>query len=231
MMKRPHVHRPTTEFRQYTPASSSWRTRGYLPHFDEPGRIQAITFRLIDSLPRDFLNRCERELQALQQHRRQIEKEKRISKMLDRGIGGCHLRDPRVASVVENALLFFDTQRYNLWCWCIMPNHVHSMIETFEHYGLDKILHSWKSYTSNQANRILGRRGALWQQEYHDRFIRDDDHHAKALRYIENNPVKAGLVAKAEDWRWSSAWRRRRGQLLSAGNRAGSRRSQRDRGR
>jgi len=207
MMKRPHAHRSKTWFRQNTPAP--WRTRGYLPHFDEPGLVQGITFRLIDSLPHDFLDRCEQELQSLPQHRRQIEKEKRITKMLDRGIGACHLREPRVASVVENALLYFDTERYNLLCWCIMPNHVHAMIETFELYGLDDVLHSWKSYTSNEANKILGRRGSLWQQEYHDRFIRDDDHFAKAFRYIEGNPVKAGLVANAKDWRWSSAWRGR----------------------
>ena len=215
MMNRPHAHRPKTWFQQTTPARSPWRTRGYLPHFEEPGLIQGITFRLIDSLPRKFLDRCEQELQSLPEHRRQIEKEKRISKMLDHGIGKCHLRDPRVASVVENALLFFDTERYNLLCWCIMPNHVHSMIETFERYGLDDVVHSWKSYTSNEANKILGRRGSLWQPEYHDRFIRDDDHYAKAFRYVENNPVKARLVAKAEDWRWSSAWRGRRDEFLT----------------
>ncbi len=212
-MRRPHAHRPKTWFRQNAAAPSPWRSRGYLPHFEEPGRVQNIIFRLADSLPREFLDRCEQELLSLPPDRRQIEKEKRIAKMLDRGAGECHLRDPRVASLVEKALLFYDTERYKLLCWCIMPNHVHAMIETFELYGLAAILHSWKSYTSNEANEILGRRGTLWQREYYDRFIRDDDHYAKAFHYIEDNPMKAGLVARAEDWRWGSAWKGWRGQL------------------
>ena len=153
--------------------------------------------------------------------KRQVEKEKRIAKMLDRGIGECCLRDPRAASIVEGALLFFDTVRYNLLCWSIMPNHVHSMIETFDGYELDVVLHSWKSYTSNEVNKALRRKGILWQQEYHDRFIRDDDHFANAFRYIEENPVKAGLVARAEDWRWGSAWRGWRDRLFDVADSVG----------
>lgn len=188
---------------------SPWRSRGYLPHFDRPGLVQAVTFRLVDSLPRDFLEKCDRELVTLRAKDRQAEKEKRIAVMLDRGAGECHLRDPRIAEMVENALLYFDAERYRLLCWCIMPNHVHTMIETLNDHQLEQILHSWKSFTSKQANRILKKTGHFWQREYHDRFIRDDDHYANTFRYIEENPVKAGLVGRAEDWRWSSAWKGR----------------------
>lgn len=193
-----------------TPEISPWKSRGYLPHFDIPGRVQSVTFRLIDSLPRDFLDKCERELAAMPANKRRVEKERRIAAMLDRGFGECHLRDPRVAGVVENALLFFDTERYRLLCWCVMPNHVHTMMETLPQYSLGEVLHSWKSYTSKEVNRILNRRGRFWQTEYHDRFIRDDEHYANTFRYIEENPVKAGLVDNAEDWRWSSAWKGRK---------------------
>ncbi len=188
---------------------SPWRSRGYLPHFDQPGLVQSITFRLVDSLPRAFLEKCERELAALTANERQTEKEKRIAVMLDRGAGKCHLRDSRVARMVEDALLYFDTERYKLLCWCIMPNHVHSMIEMFNDYPLDKVLHSWKSFTSKKANKILKRTGNLWQREYHDRFIRDDDHYTNTFNYIVRNPVYAGLVSRPEGWRWSSVWRGR----------------------
>ena len=83
------------------------------------------------------------------------------------------------------------------------------MIETSSGHPLDKVLHSWKSFTSKEANRMLNRLASFWQTEYHDRFIRDDDHYGNALRYIEYNPVMAGLVARPEDWRWSSAWKGR----------------------
>jgi len=106
---------------------------------------------------------------------------------------------------MENALLHFDDQRYRLIAWCIMPNHVHALIEMKEDWNLARIVHSWKSYTSHTANEILGRSGEFWFREYHDRFIRDDDHFAKAVRYIEHNPV-TGLVRLREEWRWCSAW-------------------------
>lgn len=141
--------------------------------------------------------------------KRKVEREKRVAAWLDRGEGECHLRDRRIAELVENTLLYFDGERYRLLAWCVMPNHVHAMIETTSGHPLERVIHSWKSYTAKEANRILRRRATFWQPEYHDRFIRDDDHYGNVLRYIELNPVIAGLVARPEDWRWSSAWRGR----------------------
>jgi REP element-mobilizing transposase RayT len=156
-------------------------------------------------------------LAVLPAEERRSQRFKRIEVMLDRGAGACHLRDSRIAGMVESAFLHFDAERYRFLCWCIMPNHVHTMIETFPAHPLDQIVHTWKSFTSKQANRILKRKGSFWQAEYHDRFIRDDDHYANVFRYIEGNPVKAGLVEKAEDWRWSSAWKDRKREPVSKG--------------
>ncbi len=188
-----------------------WRSRGYLPHFDRPGLVQSLTFRLADSLPRTFLEQCERKLKALPESERQAEKEQRIASYLDRGKGACVLRDWRIAGLVEDAMLYFDGERYRLLAWCVMPNHVHAIIETMPDHALDRVVHSWKSFTANETNRILRREGRLWQREYHDRFIRDEKHFVRAMRYVEENAVLAGLVARAEDWRWCSAWRGRRG--------------------
>ena len=139
---------------------------------------------------------------------REILLRKLIAKYEDAGHGACWLRDPRIAALVERALLHFDGQRYRLIAWCVMPNHVHALVETREEWPLASVVHSWKSFTAHRANLILKRSGDFWLREYFDRFIRDDRHFASAVRYIENNPVKAGLVARAEDWRWSSAlWR------------------------
>ena len=62
-----------------------------------------------------------------------------------------------------------------------------------------------KSFTANEANKVLVRTGDVWQREYHDRFIRDDDHYRNAVVYIENNPVKAKLCRAPEEWPFSSA--------------------------
>ena len=96
-----------------------------------------------------------------------------------------------------------------------MPNHVHALIEVWL-VPLGKILQSWKSHTSKEANRILGRKGTFWAEDYFDRYIRDEEHLRRAVRYIENNPVRAGLATAPEDWPWSSA-RYRSKSGLSAG--------------
>jgi REP element-mobilizing transposase RayT len=86
-----------------------------------------------------------------------------------------------------------------------MPNHVHVLVETHTGNPMDELLHSWKSYTSSQANRRLGRRGAFWQCEYLDRYVRNAEHYQAVVAYIEENPVKAGLVKVKTEWPWSSA--------------------------
>lgn len=74
-----------------------------------------------------------------------------------------------------------------------MPNHVHALAEINPGYRLDRIVHSWKSYTAKEANRLLTRSGSFWAPEYFDRFMRDDEHLYSTVAYIEGNPVKAGL--------------------------------------
>ena len=117
-----------------------------------------------------------------------------------------HLRDPAIAATVQNALLHFDGERYRLSAWVIMPNHVHVLIEQIRGFPPGGIVHAWKSFTAKQANRLLGRTGAFWAPDYFDRYIRDQAHFDAAVYYVHENPVKAGLIARAEEWRWSSAW-------------------------
>jgi putative DNA methylase len=68
---------------------------------------------------------------------------------------------------------------------------------------LANIIHSWKSYTAHEANKLLGRKGAFWMPDYFDRYIRDKEHFIATVEYILQNPVKAGLVDTAENWSWS----------------------------
>jgi hypothetical protein len=82
-------------------------------------------------------------------------------------------------------------------------------METFEQFPMSRCIQSWKGLSSNGINKLLGRSGRLWQPDYFDRFIRDADHLDRALLYIEHNPVKAGLVQRPEEFRFSSAWHRK----------------------
>ena len=188
-----------------------WYSRNYLPHFDRPGLVQGITFRLADSMPAEVLAGWRTELAHLPEGEQKAEFQRRIADYLDAGHGECLLRDPRIAQITEDALLHFDDERYRLLAWAVMPNHVHALAEMHATHTLAEVVHSWKSFTAHEANKLLGREGEFWQREYHDRYIRDGEHLQFARNYIERNPVKAGLCAKPEDWRWSSAWEERSG--------------------
>jgi REP element-mobilizing transposase RayT len=136
---------------------------------------------------------------------------RRVEKYLDQGYGQCFLKNTQVASMVQNSLLKFDGLRYRLFAWVVMPNHVHSLMTRFEDYELKDLLHSHKSFTAHEANKILQRTGKFWIDDYFDRYTRNEKHFYKTIEYIENNPVKAGLCEKPSDWPFSSArWRKRK---------------------
>ena len=124
--------------------------------------------------------------------------------------GARYLQAPEIAAMVETALYHFDGERYQLLAWVIMPNHVHLLLTPDARHSLGEIMRSLKSYTAHEANRLLGRTGKFWFEDYFDRYIRDADHYATVVRYIENNPVKAGLCSAPEEWRYGSAWWRHR---------------------
>jgi REP element-mobilizing transposase RayT len=179
--------------------AKGWHGRGYLPHFDSPETVQFVTFRLADSLPRDRIE----VLRSLPDAMLQVDQE------LDAGLGACWLRNAEIAALAQETLLHFDEERYRLLAWCIMPNHVHVMAEMLAGHSMSNVVKSWKSFTARQANARLGRTGAFWEPDYFDRYMRNEDHLMRTIDYVENNPVKAGLVDKADDWPWSSASRER----------------------
>ena len=106
-----------------------WYSRDYLPHFDRPGLVQGITFRLADSMPAEVIAGWRNELAHLAEGEQKAEFQRRIADYLDAGHGECLLRDERIARIVEDALLHFDGERYRLIAWVVMPNHVHSLAE------------------------------------------------------------------------------------------------------
>ncbi len=94
--------------------------------------------------------------------------------------------------------MFFNNQRYNQISWCVMPNHVHAVFQPLSSCKLAEIVHSWKSFAATKANQLLGRTGAFWYREYYDHLIRDDRQYGRIVRYVMQNPIKAGL----KDWPW-----------------------------
>ena len=177
-----------------------WHERGYLPHRDEPGLKQFVTFRLCDSFHESKRSGWEsfREIQDPKVRRTRIED------YLDKGHGECFLRRPEIAELVESNILKFRGERYSLLAWAIMPSHVHVLFETGS-VSMAESVGAWKRHTSRLANRLLGREGTFWGENYYDTYIRDAEHEQQIIRYIEGNPCRAKLVLNPTDWSWSSA--------------------------
>jgi CheY-like chemotaxis protein len=194
--------------------------RGRLPHIKREGAVYFVTFRLADSLPATEVVQLKHEREAILAHALAHKRpltwheeqqllawySEKVERLLDAGHGACWLRRPDVADLVAGAVKFFAGQRYDLRAWVVMPNHVHAVVWPRPGHTLGRILHSWKSYTANEANRPLARPGQpFWQKESYDDWTREDAERARLVAYVEDNPVKAGLCARPEDWRWSSA--------------------------
>jgi REP element-mobilizing transposase RayT len=107
---------------------------------------------------------------------------------------------------------------FDLHAFCIMPNHVHvvftplsseqwhSATGSEDHSDLlplTRIMQSLKRHTARQANIILGREGSFWQDESFDRVMRHNEEYARIIAYVLENPVKAGLVPRWDEWQWT----------------------------
>jgi len=175
---------------------------GNLPHWQQKNVWYFITFRLADSLPLHVVEKVkeEREIWLKQHDISNLTKEKkieyyklfseRIEDILNAGYGSCALKDPKIAKIVEDALLHFNNQRYIIDEYIIMPNHVHLLVKPLNDNKLPQILHSWKSFTANEINKVLGKKGEFWMKESYDHIVRNLEAFNAFRNYIKNNPVK-----------------------------------------
>ena len=177
-----------------------WHERGYLPHRDEPGLIQFVTFHLHDSYP----NALRAEWETLLQVEDNLERHRQLEAYLDKGRGVSYLRNPEIGGLVDAALRFHHGRHYDLRAWVVMPNHIHALFKVMTK-PLRDIIKQLKQYTAREANKFLKRRGQFWADDAWDTYMGDETHELKTRRYHENNPVKAGLIKAAKDWPWSSA--------------------------
>ena len=190
----------------------TFRHGAYLPHWTREGAIYAVTFRLADSLPDSVVESWKFEREDIVKTARQMGRplseaeETRLDKLfsekveayLDSGAGECWMKSDDIAGIVAGALQHFDDARYRLFAWCVMPNHVHTVVQPFAGYELPNIVHSWKSFTSKEANRVMGRTGQFWQPEPYNHLIRDEEDLRRQVEYVLTNPARAGL----KNWKW-----------------------------
>lgn len=127
-----------------------------------------------------------------------------LDRMLDRAKSPKWLGTAKIAQCVVDQIVNGHGVSYDLRSFVVMPNHVHLLLEPL--IDLSEIIRTMKGRSARDANLLLGRTGRrFWQDESFDHWIRDRDEFERVRRYIENNPVHAGLVQKPEEWPWSSA--------------------------
>jgi REP element-mobilizing transposase RayT len=186
--------------------AAGWHSRGYLPHFDGIVIPQSISLHLADAVPRKVIEVWKRELDARNSMQDKALLQRRIEKYADQGYGEAFFKDDRLAEMVQETLLKDDGKKYRTSAWVVMPNRVHLLLTRVNECTLSDIMQAFKSITSHKANKTLQRNGQFWMPEYFDRYIRNATHYNKTVEYIENNPVKARLCARPEEYRFSSAW-------------------------
>jgi len=203
--------------------------RRHLPHITPSGVDYFVTFHLAGSLPvpvlRELGRKYHQPLKTMDLEFRasgirppdDAEQRSRLRKLYFAGYDDAlhaqktlrWLNDDRVAQIVQNIILSLEKeQHYDLWCYTIMPNHIHIL---FQHpsasaegdaFELRKTMQLLKGRSAVLSNRLLGRHGSFWQDESFDHVVRGNEFE-RIVFYILNNPVKAGLVQNWNEWRWS----------------------------
>jgi REP element-mobilizing transposase RayT len=192
--------------------------RRHLPHQVPAGHPIFLTWNLKGSLPRVVWQELESERIRLEgqpprmeewPYERKVRHDKllfhRRDQFLDRAATGpLHLKEPAAAQVVADAICFGVPERYELFAFVVMANHVHMLIAP--HWELSRLMKGIKGFTAHRLNRLQNAPGrVLWQDESYDHWVRDEEELFRIIQYIENNPVAAGLCREPREWRWSSA--------------------------
>jgi REP element-mobilizing transposase RayT len=173
--------------------------RRRLPHIWEEGQRLFVTWHLYGSLPRA--------LYPPANSRNAGRAFVWMDRYLDSArVGPRYLTQPPVAQLIVDSIRYGAShlQYYDLHAFVVMANHVHLLV--MPRVRPSRFLQTLKGYTAREANRLLGRTGLpFWQAESYDHAVCDDREFCRIKDYVEKNPVKAGLVARAEEYRWSSA--------------------------
>jgi len=195
----------------YSPYQETQKHHRLLPHWRQGDAWCFVTWRLGDSIPAEQLRQWhDAQSHWVENHPKPwdetMEQEynvlfsQRIEAWLDQGAGSCLLRDTANGRIVADTLHFFNGDRYELATFVVMPNHVHVLFAPRDGHRVSEIVQSWKRFSARQMNKRMGSRGSLWQEEYWDRLIRNENHYFAVAGYIRRNPENAGLKSGFVAW-------------------------------
>lgn len=180
--------------------------RRNLPHLHPSEGIFFITYRLVDSMPKEIIEALSNEYKngkegiliqpnknsyfvAFDEYMDKYQSDKN------------YLATPQIAEINKKAIHHYDEKYYTLISYCIMSNHIHLVIKLTDNApDLSQIMHSIKRFTAKESNIILNRKGAFWMRESYDHLIRNSNELRNIVNYVINNPVKGGLTDNWKNW-------------------------------
>jgi len=188
-----------------------------LPHWDQPGVMCFITWRTVDPIPADVLQRWRVERAAwLRRHEidpRAKNWRQRLRALpvealrdyharftspwmecLDECHGACVLKKPELSGIVAEGLLHGDGDEHAVSDFVVMPNHVHVLAQFRSEGGMKACCQNWKHYTARKINAALSQSGHFWQAESFDHLVRSPEQFEYLRAYIERNPIAARLT-------------------------------------
>lgn len=163
---------PSRTFPETRPAECAFYSRRRLPHFEKPWAIYGVTI-------------------GTKSHR---------------------YLSPDARTIVLNASRHFHSKRYELFAACVMPDHVHLLLQPWPKkddengnvvfWPLSDLLHSIKSFSAHEINKIEKKAGAVWEKERFDRYLRSDHDLKEKFRYILRNAWDSGVAGQNEHYPW-----------------------------
>ena len=187
-----------------------WRNR--LPHWEIENGTYFVTVRCAGSLPGSVQRKINElqtsldEVEPKDAEFKQLQRQIFLSaeKYLDRGEGFAPFKNQECCRALADSLERIEVG-WQLTDWVIMPNHIHFVVvDGDSKVSLSEAIKRFKGRTARSCNLALGRRGPFWQRDWFDRWVRSENELQKVRRYIAQNPVKAKLACRAEDYPW---WR------------------------
>ena len=182
-----------------------------MPHWFQPQATYFITFRTEDSFPGHVARRWYAERSNwLSRHgittstpdwkdklarlpetfRKQFHEtfSQQYMENLDKGLGACVLKRSELSKIVADSLLYFNSDRYHIGDFVVMPNHVHLLVCLLGDTDLLKQCRSWKKFSAGKINKVIGKTGRFWQEESFDHLVRSPEQFCAIQQYIRRNP-------------------------------------------
>ncbi|MFP4068843.1 MAG: REP-associated tyrosine transposase [Opitutales bacterium] len=193
------------------PVETAHRWRHRLPHWEVKGKAHFITIRCHGSLPEPVCRKVaeiEKSLAATEPRSEEYARLQRqyfltVEKYIDRGMGFAPFHDDSACRILMDSFGPLQASGWVLIESVVMPNHVHFIcLPETSALPMKEAIKQFKGRSARLVNQRLGRSGRFWQEDWFDRWMRNERELARCIDYLRRNPVKAKLASDWKQYPW-----------------------------